>query len=90
MKVVISKCYGGFGLSEKAYKELDIPWDGFGHGRDIKRSCPNLVRVVEKLGKDANGSCADLCVVEIPDDVEWEISEYDGYERVEEKHRSWR
>ena len=53
------------------------------------RTDPLLVQVVEELGARANGSCADLKVVEIPDGIEWEIDEYDGNERVEEKHRSW-
>jgi len=41
------------------------------------------------LGKKANGGYAELKVVEIPDDVDWEITEYDGLEQVEEKHRVW-
>lgn len=57
---------------------------------DIDRDDETLVQVVEELGKDANGTCADLVIVEIPDDVEWEITEYDGNETVEEVHRSWR
>ena len=32
---------------------------------------------------------SDLKVVEIPDDVEWEIEEYDGNEWVSEVHRCW-
>jgi hypothetical protein len=58
--------------------------------RDIERNDPDLVAVVEKLGDKANGSCAELSIVDIPDGVEWEISDYDGQESVEEKHRSWR
>jgi hypothetical protein len=59
------------------------------HG-DEERDCPFLVRVVEQMGKKAGGSGGTkLKVVEIPDDIEWEISEYDGSETVEEKHRSW-
>lgn len=27
MKVVINKCYGGYGLSKKAYEFLGIEWD---------------------------------------------------------------
>jgi hypothetical protein len=54
------------------------------------RSDPYLVGMVEELGsKAASGSCAKLKVVEIPDGIEWEISEYDGNESVEEKHQSW-
>jgi hypothetical protein len=45
--------------------------------------------VVLELGEAANGRCAELKVVEIPDDVEWQIEEYDGLEWVAEKHRTW-
>lgn len=57
--------------------------------RNIPRDDPILVSVVEDLGEAANGSYATLKVVEIPDDAEWEIAEYDGYEHVAEKHRTW-
>ena len=58
-------------------------------GRDFAREDPVLVQVVEELGRAANGGHADLCIVEIPDDVEWEIEEYDGKEWVAETHRTW-
>jgi hypothetical protein len=53
------------------------------------RKHPLVIRVIEELGAEANGRCASLKVVEIPDDVEWEIDEYDGWEHVAEKHRTW-
>ena len=56
---------------------------------DIERNDPILVQVVEELGEEANGKHATLKVVEIPDDIEWYIEEYDGCERVAEKHRTW-
>jgi len=56
---------------------------------DIKRNDPILVSVVESLGEMANGKFAQLEIVEIPDDVEWEIDDYDGMESIEEAHRSW-
>lgn len=59
------------------------------YDRDIPRNDPALVQVVEELGEKANGRCASLRVVEIPDGVEWEIDEYDGNEHVAEKHRTW-
>lgn len=97
MKIVKNACYGGFGLSVAALNRLaeitgksfnqckeDYEWGGY----EI-RATPELVQVVEELGKAASGSCANLVVVEIPDDVEWDIEEYDGWETIEEVHRSW-
>jgi hypothetical protein len=154
MKVVINKCYGGFGLSPKAtkmftelngkkcyffkstyigkkpeYKQITMkeaekgimwfafsvpnPWDYLPSEHrdpdgtftsynatcdkikiegayDILRNDKNLVQVVEKLGKKANGHFSNLKVVEIPDGTEWEIDDYDGQETINEKHQSWR
>jgi hypothetical protein len=53
------------------------------------RDHPAVIEVVEQLGVEASGDYADLKVVEIPEDVEWEIKEYDGNEWVAEKHRTW-
>lgn len=140
MKIVINRCYGGFGISyegmlryfeikgqqvwpeqdgshwkfwtywtvkpedrieskssedfhklsmkeraayNKAHSEMTV------YERDIERNDPALVQMVEELGKKANGQHAEIGVVEIPDGIEWEIVEYDGMERVEEKHRAW-
>lgn len=57
--------------------------------REIRRNDLDLVAVVEELGASANGEYAKLKIVEIPDDVAWEISEYDGNEYVYEQHRTW-
>lgn len=56
---------------------------------DTDRTDSDLIAVIEKLGDDASGSCSALSIVDIPDDIEWEISNYDGMETVEEVHRSW-
>ena len=53
------------------------------------RNDPNLISIIEKLGDDAHGWAATLKIVEIPNDVEWQIEEYDGVEWVAEKHRTW-
>ena len=89
MKVVINKCFGGFGLSKEAYKFLNIPWDGYGFEFMQDRTNPRLVKCVEELGEEASGGLSSLKVVEIPDGVEWEIAEYGGLESVVEKHRKW-
>lgn len=142
MKLVINRCYGGFGLSTKAlyeyvkrkygsayiylddkksynhyflsdtgYNDIDshsilVSTKDFGKDidsriinnnrdcfisryRDCDRDDPILVEVVEELGEGASGTVSNLKVVEIPDDIDWEIDEYDGLETIREKHRIW-
>ena len=140
MKVVINRCYGGFGLSHEAvmrYFEIkgitvypeqgedywkfwtywlvkpeDRVEDKEGEAfysmsiedriaynklrseqtiyeRDIERHDPALVQAVEELGERANGSHAELAVVEIPDGIDYIIEEYDGNEHIAETHRTW-
>lgn len=57
--------------------------------RPENRADPLLVQVVEELGEEADGACASLRIVEIPDDVKWFIDDYDGQETIREEHRSW-
>lgn len=91
-KVVINVCYGGFDLSgeaKKLYSELSgEKFDNYLRNT-IPRDDPILVQVVEQLGTKANGTYAKLKIVDIPDDVEWHIAEYDGKEWVAEDHRTW-
>ena len=122
MKVLVNKCFGGFGLSQEALERLvdlgvpesvdtdDAP-EGFYIGRWSEKSLerrfslldgpfflpsreewrdhPLMIQVVEELGAAANGRFAELEIVEIPDDVQWGIDDYDGIETIHEKHRSW-
>ena len=53
------------------------------------RSDPDLISVIEDLGEKSFGSYATLKIVEIPDNVEYEIDDYDGIETIHEVHRSW-
>lgn len=92
MKVVINQCYGGFSLSKAAieeYAKRSGKLESEFYDRDIDRDDKDLVAIVEEMGEAANGSCADLNVVEIPDGISWQIEEYDGYEHVAETHRTW-
>lgn len=93
MKVVINNCHGGFGITDGAlteYKNRKGITDPDFHYYDITRDCPVLVSMVEEQGSAMNSDYSELKVVEIPDDVEWYIEEYDGMEWVAEAHRTWR
>ena len=101
MKIVINKCYGGFSLSKKVYKALNIKWDGYGYiqNKDLNiksdnwkeyRTDKKLIKAIEKIGlKQSSGTHAELEIIEIPDDVDWEIDDYDGIESVIDKKRHW-
>ena len=84
-KLVINKCYGGFGLSERALNALalmkgvdvDDIWE-----YDIPRHDADLIKVVEHLGAEASGKSADLEIVTIPGH-RFLIRDHDGYEEVD-------
>jgi hypothetical protein len=90
MKIIINTCYGGFGFSDDAIDALRAkgirvsPYCG-----EELRAHPDVVAIVESMGEKANGRHAQLKVVEIPDDIEYTIEEYDGIEWVAENHRTW-
>ena len=137
-KIVVNRCFGGFGLSHKAkeyylnlkgkkayfytqtkhsyrdgcneYRRVsasssnlfthtltidagettnDIPQDNYFYYGNIKRDDKHLIETIEALGKEANSDFSELEIVEIPDDVKWQIEEYDGIEWVAEEHRTW-
>jgi hypothetical protein len=67
----------------------EIDENNYFSDREIERDDPVLVEIVERLRSEANGRYSDLKIVEIPDDVDWDIMEYDGMEHIAEKHRTW-
>jgi hypothetical protein len=82
MKVVFNGRYGGFGLSEKAEKMLaKLKHVSEVDTYEIPRHDPDLVKVVEELGDEANGYCANLRIKEIKGN-KYIIDDYDGLERV--------
>lgn len=150
MKILVNKCYGGFGVTVEVIKELvkmgsdaiesetpksyyggenenykgakdwEQEWnedfkgyksigDGFlAHERGYNiykdgiihnlksrydnelRTNKDLIAVVESIGVEkASDTFAKLAIVDVPDDIEWEIDDYDGMETVREKHRTW-
>jgi hypothetical protein len=91
MDIAINRCFGGFGLSNEACKKLGIDpsnW-GYEYRPQDRRTDPELIRVIRKLGPKASGGLAKVEIVTIPDGVQWYIDYYDGLETVHEVHRSW-
>jgi len=91
IKVAINACHGGFGLSDEALKRYINETDGKAgeYECEIPRDNPVLIRIIEEMGDAAGGRFSELKIVEIPDDVNWYIEEYDGREWVAEHHRTW-
>lgn len=56
---------------------------------DKYRDDPVLVEVVEELGEAANGCCANLLVVDIPDGMDYVVNDYDGIEILSPKTQTW-
>ena len=67
----------------------NIPYENFWYYRNLERTDKDLVSVIEELGDEASGRYGRVVVIEIPNDVNWEIDDYDGWESIHEKHRSW-
>jgi len=100
-RILINQNYGGFCLSKKAMERLcELGSEvAIQYIRDteefedcnfppIKRDDPLLIQVFDELGVETDND-GDLKIVEIPDDVEWVLQEYDGREWIAEKHRTW-
>ena len=91
MKILFNNTYGGFELSEKAVKmymerkgikkssEEDDMW---GLANNPSRTDETLIAIVEELGKEASGSCAQITIAEVPDGAYWYVDEYDGWEEI--------
>ncbi len=85
MKIVINRDYGGFQLKKVHIEYILNKYNIVDHDFYLdERNSPILVDAVENSNCDSS-----LKVVEIPDDIDWEIKEYDGMEWVAEKHRIW-
>lgn len=92
MKILINTCFGGFGISDQAlslWSERTGKKKLYGYEADL-RTDSEMIKIFEERGSEfVNGPYASLKLIEIPDGIEFEISDYDGMESVEEKHRSW-
>lgn len=91
MKILINNCYGGFHFSEEFAQEyinrtgVDIDLYSY----DL-RSDAMIISLFEEFGSErSSGGYSRLKLIEIPDDVEYTVEEYDGIEWIAEVHRTW-
>ena len=90
MKILINRCYGGYGLSDKFERYLKeiglLSYDAetySGHYPD--RDDQAMIEEAIKFGlKGASGRHGNLSVEEIPDGALYRIGEYDGQEWIEQ------
>jgi hypothetical protein len=100
MKIVIHAAYGGFSLTLSRLPELIELYKKYIHEKEpsfvwsenffeddligfkIPRYDPCFVRAVEDYT-----DYTKLKVVEIPNDTDWMIEEYDGFEWVSQQHK---
>ena len=78
-----TKNYGDT-ISFKDAKDEYFLWLNYSYRED-----PILVEVVEELRSKANGRFADLKVVDIPDNMDYVIDNYDGIETLHPKVQEW-
>jgi hypothetical protein len=77
-----------FGFCDEYYEDPSLTWEENKARKTLAiQTDPDIVEVVEVLG-DKAGKC--LKVVELPDDVDFTIEDYEGAQWVAEKHRTWR
>ena len=78
MKMIINDCFGCFGVSQEVLDELEL--NDF--SEEELRTAARLIEEIEN-GKDVSDDCAELRVVEIPDEsTDYYLDEYDGLESV--------
>lgn len=80
MKLVINRCFGGFSLSDEAVEILHLR----NSHSFVCRDSTELINLIEEKGSEfCSGFCANLAVIEIPDEAtDYYINEYDGREEV--------
>lgn len=98
MKIVVNRTFGGFKIPPQLAEELGWFCVYFNGGEDLpadydEHTDPDMIAGLERMieeGVDVNEAAGTkLEIVEIPDDIDWYIDDYDGIETIHECHRSW-
>lgn len=86
MKIVLNRAFGGYRLTNEIYDKLKPLYSLDKRQADfLRRTDERLVHAVELCRKE--GTAGTVRVVEFPDDMDWDIFDYDGKEFVYDKNR---
>ena len=77
----ISEFYAHFSNKNLGNTVSAIPEENYIYYHDIPRHDKDLVAVIEELGERANGTCANLDIMEIDSNL-YRIEDYDGFESI--------
>lgn len=61
---------------------LYINWWKYQESSNEFRTRPDIIALVEELGKEANGESALLSIEKVDNDYYWEIKSFDGMEKI--------
>lgn len=82
MKVVINNCWGTFSLSKEAKEYCNVDLQESRLNKSL-RTNEKLIEFIEKYGSErASDIYSSLVIKEIPDNVYFEIVNYDGIEYI--------
>lgn len=56
---------------------------------ETNRDDPDMIQAIEELGEESYCYYCGLKIIQIPDDVDWQIECDEFHEWVAEKHRKW-
>lgn len=91
-KIAYNGALGVFDLSDQAIemlKKLNVKEEYLNRYSNIKRDNIFLIKVIEELSELSSRNPGDIKIIEIPDDVNWAIIEFDGSEFIVDKDRVW-
>lgn len=82
MKIIINNTWGAFDVSKEAQEYCDINISETLFNNDL-RTNERLIEFIERFGSEkASGEFSLLQIREIPDNVYYEIINYDGMEYI--------
>lgn len=94
VSVIVNKCHGGLGYSEKALFEYNrrknTNYTKY-QSENIDRTDQIMIEICKELGKDANAKSSLIEIEEIPLIYKnyYTINEYDGLEHIDIQHEKY-